>query len=563
MQHRDEKVPLAQVIERLESNAPEWIFLKLSDIIINPTPIQNSYNKKCSHIRDEDLVALAEAIQKNHSLQVVIIDNGWNSIEWTSVGAEALGSSIKNHSGILYLEFSLNIDQELIIGLFTAIAGSSSLLILSVNLWDIDNAFMQKLGGFLQKNQSLKHIQFNGGSTLYTPEETLESFFTGLSFGKQLTYLSLSSLRLNDEMIECLAKNLATTSTLRKLCLRGYNGASSPLKIEALLPVLKANPDLRKIALYDFKVGLVGTPTLIEILRSLRYLHKLALFGSRLSIDATQLLVDAWRNNQAPFPISTLYLKNNAITVKALYKLIDGNVYLKHLNLSRCEITDRDLFLLQALLSNPQRCHLESLSIAYNKITDRGFHIALDIITTNPLIVIDSDYLPFGIIQQNEINKTNIARHYQHQYLICAMDIARAHTFLSNEQKCSFSKLPKAALLIIMSMIFDTVIHEIDTQLSMELILKNFSTRRYLIQQGKYNPQEEKPPVSKWWSTSIVKDGIGHTLFKPQSLSAKFTRIANYEEPGELEEKEFLPYSSSVVSQDASTSSPSGCCSVM
>src|SRR5438046_1427443 len=98
MQSRNpyEKISLDVTIEILQSNDPQWDCLTLSCISINLVQRQG---RELSCITDNHLIQLAQAIIQNKTLRHVDI-NGIDpsrSLEWTAIGAKALGKSLKDH----------------------------------------------------------------------------------------------------------------------------------------------------------------------------------------------------------------------------------------------------------------------------------------------------------------------------------------------------------------------------------------------------------------------------------------------------------------------------------
>ncbi len=95
--NRHQEISLALAIERLKSNDPKWNCLNFNKIIINPLPGHDKM--MVSHITDADLLQLAEALKINTTLsEFDFSDTGsTHSLEWTALGANAIGQALKDH----------------------------------------------------------------------------------------------------------------------------------------------------------------------------------------------------------------------------------------------------------------------------------------------------------------------------------------------------------------------------------------------------------------------------------------------------------------------------------
>lgn len=564
--HTDDKIIILDTaIERLRSNDPKWDTLILRNVSFNSTHDIRDEMRLISHITDNGLVELAEAIKQNITLTRVVIDghNSRHSLEWTATGVKAMGRAMKNHPKLQSLSiqlFTSIIPNNGVIGFFDALTGSAPLFSLSLtgdyfNSEFINSQFISELGNFLFQNVTLKAISIKRENGVPLAFDSLENFIAGLVFRKSIEQLHFWGLKLDDVGIACLESHFSKTTTLISLTLRDVGLSATGM--QNLVPLLIANRNLVKLDLQCNPLKEEGISQLALALPSLIFLKELDVSDTQLDDGAIDYLVKQWR--ELKLGISTLSLQSNRFTEHAnkitnkslisIHKLIDGNVYLKNLRLAWSAISDYHIQVLAPLLIDRQRCHLENFSFSgllgeREELSKKSYSKIVDILKRNAFITIDppsSLYYSMARIQGNRKNADYITMKHQQSALNQLIEIGNIYTAPSKSQTRHFSMLPLDAVLIIAAMLNGTHIGNMNVVRCSQLILYNFALRRALMNEDKYTPPMKqsaaaKKEIAKWWRRSIKDDTENRrALFKRNPNAALFYHNAHvYKEPQEV-----------------------------
>lgn len=556
---------LDDIIEKLESTESNVQFLDFSQILINPQQIVDEElgDYQVSHIRDVDLLRLAQALQKNTSLITVEIcgSDSTRSLEWTELGARAIGAALKDHPTLKSLRIDLNtyqITENEIIGFLDILTGTAHIETFSVEVYCSNDAFILALGDALHQNISLKRIRIQGqvSSNQVLSSQAIQRLTAGIGFEKQLTALHLAYLNLGDTGALALTQHCSQLTTLTQISLDQLR--ISAVGIGALMPLLTTNKDLTELDLSNNPLQLTGIQQLMNALALMPFLKKLTLEDTHLNTDAIDYLVSQWRNSR--LAISDLSLNSNRTTnIRSIYQLIEGNTYLKKLDLCFWDINDKEMGLLLPLLADTDRCHLEKFSFSGNqKLSGATYNAILETLNKNCFITLAPPRHHVATREANERNRDNICTLHQQRCLNQMVDLAQGYASSFTSDKVHFSKLPLDTLFLIMTMLYGKEVQGMDVLLCSRLIFNNFITRRHLINENQYAPANsgtaaygKKSDLEQWWSTSIPSEDRDHsqqlTLFRHHSNLRIFSQLPEYKMPVE----------------EAKPSSPQRSCSVM
>ncbi len=553
----DEEISLALAIERLQSNDPKWDCLNFSKILINPRLVHLDDDEMVvSHITDDDLIELAAALTTNTTLSTFEFNgtDSTRSLEWTALGASAIGQALKDHPNLSNLSIDLttfDITENEIIGFLEALTGKAAIRNLRLSVYCISNEFILNLGDILLQNTKLNRIYIQGQSlqnNLPLHSDSVKKLAEGLAFQKNLKSLTLYSLNLGDSGATHLVSPIAGMN-LSKLTLDKVGLSAEGIR--ELAPAIELNRELTHLNFGNNRLGLPGLQALMLGLPSLIFLESLDLDDTKLDHEAIHYLAREWR--RLKLSISNLSLASNKITeesIAAIHHLIDGNSSLRELRLDFCELSSEQLGVLAPLLSNAERCHLELFSFGGSSpFILKDYRKIAEILERNRLIQLYPPLHHENIRKGNHSNKENILMKHQQRCLNQIIQIANAYTALTDPSKPSLlSNLPFDTILAIIFMLYGDNIKGINIDFSSRLILENFIMRRKLINENVYDHEEKEPEIKKWWKTSleIVVEGRPQTkmlfqanpraalFYKDPSRAAILYHEPSYQEPEEL-----------------------------
>src|SRR5579872_4734145 len=229
--HHDSRIPLENIIEALTTNNPEMKKLNFQSILVNPTikTDPDGSQQIISHIKDEDLQLLAEAIKENTTLEhfeIHYLDSTFSQ-EWTHVGSEAVGDALKNHPKLRYVSLNLGryssyraFQFGILFGFLKCLAGNAKIealdLCFSTTFERDSPKALNEIGEFLSKSQSpcLKEIYIQGctSKSEHIYPVSLTSFVEGLAIHKDLEVIKFNNLRLGDTGIQEVARSIFKTT---------------------------------------------------------------------------------------------------------------------------------------------------------------------------------------------------------------------------------------------------------------------------------------------------------------------------------------------------------------
>jgi Ran GTPase-activating protein (RanGAP) involved in mRNA processing and transport len=517
----------AVIIERLQSNDRKFKYLIIDLNIVFGT------------MDDGILMQIAEAIKVNTTLTTIRIlgkNNFHIPLKCTAAGAGAIGCALKDHPQLKKIVLNV-IGSDRIIGFLSALTGTAPITDLTINACYANDAFVSDLAKKLRQQHKLKKITIESISNTENllDLKTIKELSAGLISGS-LETLELIDLNLGNNGVAYLAKYLAKSTTLTQLTLKGIS--LSAAGVRRLSPALIANRYLTELYLENNPLELEGIQELMKVLPSLNSLQHLSLLNTQLDDHTIAYLADQWRILKLPVP--SLSIASNEFTdaaTKDIYKLIDGNLYLKILSVNKCNISDDQLSALAPLLSNSDRCHIERFSFKGNQLSNNSHKILSTILKNNKFI--QFDWLPrvFLIHEQNKKNLKYITMRFEQECLDQAIEIANYHTSPSaSAEQNKFLMLPTVVIQMIMSMLYASNIT--NSVLCSQLIYNNFSVRRALIIDGQYTPETKNPDITPWWNKSIKHNNKNKKLFKNNCYARLFNHAQKYEMPEDMQQPE-------------------------
>lgn len=543
MQRRDANIDFDDVIEMLKSNDPLYDELILKEIRINPLLMSWSeeIDRDVYHVTDQDMLRLASALQNNSTLKSIVINVGDRvcSVEWTEVGAEAVGKALKNHPRLNSIYISLKsytIGEEAIAGLLHSLTGTAQIKTLKIDVFCDHRNFMNKLGLALQQCNSLEAIYIEGSrfsADKNTKDVCFQLFAHGLANQKQLKTLSLNYLPVNDTGMTVIALSLVDIHSLQVLNLKQcfITGECAPF----LCSILASNPYLHSLNLNNNALGQEGLQQVANHLPSLPRLTCLELARTKLNNEALSYLISIWLENCLTIRelnISSIVIDD--VSVDLILKLIDGNQALKHLALNFCSVNDAQIIKMAPILSDPTRCQLESFDTLGNTLefNPETCRISLNILHQNKNICsllffpTDSEHLKARDI--NRKKKNTQYRASQQLFVNTIIELCKIYYIPADENMSSLWMLPTEVLQLIMLEVGEGTLgaETEDIRRCSDLILENLRMRRELIGQKIYDPASDVPKTGdspsgkgiwKWWSQSTIYNEAKLTIFQHQS----------------------------------------------
>jgi Ran GTPase-activating protein (RanGAP) involved in mRNA processing and transport len=522
--HENKHFTLERTIETLNANNPEFKEFHLNSIIMNPTQDewQDGELFTVSHIRDEDLFQLAEALEKNNTLETIAIDgtDSSRSLEWTDAGAKAVGESIKNHPKLKNVKISMqtyDLDEIQISGFLHCLTGSANIEHLSLSVYCDTIHFLNTLGNLLlSKQKSLKSIYIQGSSfrVSHLPEieTSLETFAMGLGSQKELQHINFQFLNVHDSGIAKFADTMQEITSLKSLELQGCKIRNG---VKHICSMAKNNPALEHLDLGYNSLSELGAKELITALHLFKNLKFLGLNKVNLTNTALDYLVSTYAEKKLNFPSLCMSShKMDDCSIELIIKLIDGNIKLKKLVLDFCDITDKHIKKLEPLLSDPLRCQLESFSFSGNQ--------PLSLTTYNKLLtILDKNELIYNLLPPRQSSEHRVVNNINWRkkqlrewdmYIWSAICLLNAYGLKSNElhDRENIASIPLETIYLILSFISPHTPHvqANSVVLCTDLIKNNLELRRTLIDEKKYSPikgckNDETQSISQWWSSSI------------------------------------------------------------
>jgi len=529
-QHR---ISLQEIIQQLVSNDVEVKQLNLTNILGN-SRIQtdheedNWYNMQShddyeiSIYNDEVLIQLANAIRQNTTIEEFSISGVDSScaLEWTGVGARAIGDALKDHPTLKHVNLTLDpfrLNTNKIIGFLYCLTGSAKIKILDVDLYCARTDLINELGEILKNNKTLESIAFRVRDTYQ--ESALINFATGLAQDKTIKRLSIHNFRLNDIGICHLAQALNNSPKLELLDLQQCGLTQNGITF--LSPILTNSSSLTQLTLNSNPLGLEGIQQLAVQLASFKNLQNLSLRNTQMNHESLSCLVTELINN--PGVISSLDCSGflfDVASTQSIKKLIEENSTLRSIHLDSSNLNDQHLLELKDLLSNPKKCQLEHFGFSgIQLLSKESYKSLVNILKKNGnLLTLDSPNCSPELkhaMNVNQINKKIRYRNSQNEFINGSIELANC--FFGKKpgslKNTHISELSGDSILMIMLYLGrGTLGMKEDNILQCStLILNNFATRRQLITAGLYQPDEvtennfyQRPVqgIVKWWSQS-------------------------------------------------------------
>lgn len=517
--NESELVSLETAIERLNSNNPMWKRFDLDKIIINPIPDPDV--GRVSHIKDEDLTRLSEAIKKNTTLETLTISGSGSdstrSLEWTAEGAKAFGKAIKDHPKLSTIIIDLptyQIKPDQIIGFLYSLTGSAKIESLTIKVYcESSPDFLNELGRLLQTRTGIKKIIIEGNifNEIEVQEHTLDDFAKGLGNQANLNTLCLEYLNLQNEGVAQIAQSLSKTTLLKKLTLLlcQIRGAG----VSSVCQLIAHNPLLEVLRLDSNPLGTEGIAELAKKLPLLNNLNFLSLNEADIATPALELILQCFLKNK--LSISSLSLSSNKsinVSMDIISNLIEHNPKLKKLHLDYCGLKDYHIKKIEKLLMDPNRCKLELFSFQGNQqLNPITYSNLLDILRRNENL---TDLYPPRVSDQHsaalEFNRKRKIQRKQQAFIETAITLSDVYNSksASKEMKTNITAIPHDAIVNILSFLGANTPGMSDKAMLLcsRLILNNFCRRLDLIKKQEYKSSSDgaqKKNIRSWWSQSI------------------------------------------------------------
>ncbi len=524
---------LDDLIKKLQSNNHDFtqFYLHTLDLkrenvdVIENQPPQIRQNYYC-HINEKSLTRLCQALQQNTTLQKVSfndIDRDLFRMKWRVEDAEAIGAALKNHPTLkeVYIEFDIDADPYAILGFLQCLTGSAPIESLYLHMhcrYNIPRDFMKKLGDLLFENHSLKSIRIDSSNLFLPVHNCVEEFGMGLVKNKSLENLNLRNFDMTYEDMLLWMDILKEMSSLKHLSLQESMSSNF---MPALSNVLKNNPGLEKLNLSSNAVNEAEFQFLIDALPFLPQLKTLIIDKifdkvSHIPLESLAKVIKQFSLKIENLHIVQIY--NGKNYYQHVDQLLEDNLYLKNLFLGN--VPEKIIEKCLPLLEDKSKCHLRNLCFAndaFLRLKDSTYVGLVDAMYANENIFI-TPQVSGKFSNAFTIASINNVKRAKEKFLHQSIELANAF-YAKPSVKKSLADLPLEILYIISKMVWspaDSFMQPVNLMFYHQLHLQNFSTRRKLIEEKKYDPRK-KSDIHQWWSRDLISPGKNITLFKAET----------------------------------------------
>jgi len=395
-----ERIPFQDILTQLVENTQELKRLALHSILVNPTL------EGFSRIESRQLQELAKALEKNTTLECIVIDAfPRDGLLWTGEDAKMMGDALQNHPKlndfIIRLPNIRELTKEAVLGFLSCLQGKAKIekleLAMEFSPEDSFLSWIEDIGKYLLNTIRIKSliIKNESSSTHFfniNQNESCGAFITALGQQSHLEILALNNIMLGSNGIAEIESVLCPHYPL-KLKVMSFIDCSIIGRMqqsEALVELINHSPQLEQLVLAGNHLGGLSflkeknqfidrLQTITECLPRLPQLRLLDLSGMPMCLYTLKFLVDLVETKQ--IKLTTLILSGVRISeidpnLTYIQKLIKNNQQLKKLDISSSrggwqkgadKISQACFEKLMPLLKNPTECFLEEFYCTVEK----------------------------------------------------------------------------------------------------------------------------------------------------------------------------------------------------